>query len=137
MSYSRVLRVPLELWKELRVPLRVEVQDSGLHLSHGGELNFLLKLGGYTWFLLCCDGASSHDVLGRLASLGMCRLASLLLQCVGDYSLVLAWDFSLDMVGVNSVVVLVSFSLVVVFNLLSSCVVRVVSISSRRAPLYV
>ena len=55
----------------------------------------------------------------------------------GGYSLVLAWDFSLDMVGVNSVVVLVSFSLVVVFNLLSSCVVRVVSISSRRAPLYV
>ena len=61
----------------------------------------------------------------------------LLLSCEGDYSLVLAWDFSLDMVGVNSVVVLVSFSLVVVFNLLSSCVVRVVSISSRRAPLYV
>ena len=86
------LRVPLELW---------------------WEFSFLLKLGGYTWFLLCCDGASSHDVLGRLASLGMCRLASLLLQCVGDYSLVLAWDFSLDMVGVNSVVM--------VSSILSSC----------------
>ena len=42
--------------------------DSGFHLSSGGELSFLLKLGGYTWFLLCCDGASSRDVLGQLVS---------------------------------------------------------------------
>lgn len=37
----------------------------------------------------------------------------LLLSCEGDYSLVLAWDFSLDMVGVNSVVM--------VSSILSSC----------------
>ena len=81
------------------------MRDSRFHLSRGRGLSFLLKLGGYTWFLLCCDGASSCDVLGRLVSSGMCRLASLLFQCVGDYSLVLAWDFSLDMDGINPVVV--------------------------------
>ena len=41
------LRVPLELW---------------------WEFSFLLKLGGYTWFLSCFDGASSRDVLGLLVS---------------------------------------------------------------------
>ena len=59
---------------------------------------------------------SSHVVLGPpfvmfwddWSLVGMCRLASLLLQCVGDCSLVLAWDFSLDMVRVNSVVVVSS-----------------------------
>ena len=45
---------------------------------------------------------SSHVVLGPpivmswgdWSLVGMCRLAFLLLQCAGDYSLVLAWDFS-------------------------------------------
>ena len=34
---------------------------------------------------------------------GMFRVASVLLQCVGGYSLVLARDYSLLVVGVNSI----------------------------------
>ena len=76
-----------------------------------GNSVFLSSWGGcYIWFL------SSHVVLGPplvmfwddWSLVGMCRLASLLLQCAGDCSLVLAWDFSLDMVRVNSVVVVSS-----------------------------
>ena len=65
--------------------------------------------------------SSSHVVTGPSLMMswgdwslaGMCRLASLLLQCAGGCSLVLAWDFSLVRVGVNSVVV--------VGSILSSC----------------
>ena len=63
--------------------LQVAVHDL-VPLEPWQETHFSSQVGGYTWFLSCCAGASSHDVLGRLASLGMCRLASLLLQCAGD-----------------------------------------------------
>ena len=108
MSYSRVLRAPLELWKELRVPLRVAVEDSGLHLSHGRELNFFSSWGATHGSSCVVMGPPLMMSWGDWPIVGMCRLASLLLQCAGDCSLVLAWDFSLDMVRVNSVVVVSS-----------------------------
>ena len=80
-SCNRGLGFPLELWlvtlgtqNSSRVVARTQgsslfaVQDSGFHLSCGRELSFLLKLGGYIWFLSCCFGASYRDVLGRLVS---------------------------------------------------------------------
>ena len=81
------------------------VQGSWFHLSRGRKLTFLLKLGAIH--------GSSHVVLGlplvmswgNWCLVGMFRLASLLLQCAGDYSLVLTWNFSLDMFRVNSVAV--------------------------------
>ena len=42
---------------------------------------------------------------GDLSLAGVCRMAPVLWQCVGSYSLVLAWIFSLVVVGVNSVFV--------------------------------
>ena len=58
---------------------------------------------------------------------GMCRVAPILLQCVGSYSLVLAWVCTLALIGVNSVVV--------VCKLLSSRGVSFISISSRGSPI--
>lgn len=56
----------------------------------------------------------SRDILGRLVSSRDVQVGfSRVIMCVGDYSLVLTWDFSVDMVGVNSVVV--------VGSILSSC----------------
>lgn len=59
---------------------------------------------------------------------------SYLVARVGSYSLVLAWDFSIVVVRVNSVVGLILSSC---GKLLSSCGVRFVSISSRAGPFYV
>ena len=77
-SFSVNLGVPFKLQQgtqnSSRVVARTQgsslfaVQDSGFHLSCGRELSFLLKLGGYIWFLSCCFGASYRDVLGRLVS---------------------------------------------------------------------
>ena len=41
--------------------------ESGFHLIRGGELSFLIKLGGVLHMvplLSCCAGTSSRDVLG-------------------------------------------------------------------------
>ena len=54
-------------------------------------------------------------------------MAPILLQCVGSYSLVLAWVCTLALIGVNSVVV--------VCKLLSSRGVSFISISSRGSPI--
>ena len=90
-------RVPLEPWQGTRDFSQVggSVQGSS-RVAMGPPVNF-------PW------GISS------LA--GMCRVDSVLLQCVGAYSLVLAWVFTLEMVGVNSVIM--------VCLILSSCGMQV------------
>ena len=51
-------------------------------------------------------GQPPHELSCVDSSLaGMCSMASLLLQFPSGYSLVLAWVFTLVVVGVNSVVV--------------------------------
>ena len=54
---------------------------------------------------------------GSSSLAAMCRVAPALLQCVGGYSLVLARDYFLLVVGVNSIGV--------VGSILSSCGVQV------------
>ena len=83
-SCSIGLTVPLEPWWG--------TQDSS-------------RVGGYSGFLSTCGGASSQVVLGRLVSSRDVQSASCLFPILGGYSLVLAWDFSIVVVGVNSVVV--------------------------------
>ena len=65
-------------------------------------------------------------------------MAPVLWQCVGGYSLVLAWVFIFSSCGRGQLCTCgIDFSLVLVYKILYSCDVMIISISSREAPLYV
>ena len=119
-SSSGRLRVPVKLQQVTQSSSRVLVGSQGssqvvawdteFHSSHGRELGVPLELGGVfrvhlklPWGLLSTSPGTSCLVQGCSGGGG-----SVLLQCVGAYSVVLAWVFTLDIVGVNSVVVVCS-----------------------------
>lgn len=64
-----------------------------------------VPLGLRRVFLSCCVGASCRVVLGSFISCRDVKGGSFLVAMLGGYLLVLVWVFILDMVGVNSVVV--------------------------------
>ena len=79
------LRVPLELW----------------WVTWG----FSRVWEGYSGSLSTCGGGSSRVVLGQLVSRRDVQGGSCLVAMSGGYSLDLAWNCSIIVVGVNSVVV--------------------------------
>ena len=83
---------------------RVVAGNLGFHASCHGDLGFPFMLGWYSGFLTC-SGASSHVVLGQLISSRDVQGGSCLVAMFQGYSLLLAWDFSIFVVGFNSVVV--------------------------------
>ena len=82
--------------------------DEGLHWSHGGKLGVLLKLCWYSEFLLTRDGTSCQVSLGQLVPSMDVQGGSYLVAMTGGCSPVLAWEYSLLVVRVNSVVAEVS-----------------------------
>ena len=96
----------------------------------------LLELKGCSVLISSCHGASCQVVLGHFISCREVQGCSCLVAMLVGYSLVLAWVFTLDMVEVNSVVVVGSIP--------SSCGVQAplllwcegISLSSRGVPLY-
>ena len=96
--------------------LRVAARDSELLWSFGGNSGFISCCStgprvtlGLWWGIQCAYpvavGLSLELSRGNSSLAGMCRMAPVLQQCVGGYSLVLAWIFSIAVVRVNSVFV--------------------------------
>ena len=79
-------------------------QDAGFRWIHGTEFGVLLELGWYSGFQAACSGASCQVLLWQLFSSRDLQGGSCLVAMTGDYSLVLARDYSLLVVRVNSVV---------------------------------
>ena len=77
---------------------------AGLHWSPGGEVGVLLELGWYSGFQAACSGASCQVLLWQLFSSRDLQGGSCLVAMTGDYSLVLARDYSIIVVRVNTVV---------------------------------
>ena len=82
----------------------VPVWDAGFHCSHGGKLGVLLELCWYSGFLLICNGTSCRVPLGKLVSIRDVQGGSYLVAMMGGCSLVLARDYSIIVVRVNTVV---------------------------------
>ena len=97
---------PLELQPGTRASTLVAMGISGFHSSWGGTQGSSRLAVGPPLML----------PWGNSSLAGMFRVAPVLLQCVGGYSLVLTRDYCLLVVGVNSVVV--------VGSILSSCGVQ-------------
>ena len=125
-SCSGDLGVYLELQRKTWGSSRVAAGDSELLSRCNGNSVFLLccSLGlrvplelwwvtwgfsrvweGYLGFLLSCRGASSRVALGKFISSRDVQSGSCLVAMSGGYSLDLAWNCSIIVVGVNSVVV--------------------------------
>lgn len=98
---------------------QVVAWDTGFHSSHGGELGISLELGGVFRVHLELPWGILSTSLGAFHLLQGC--ARWVLSCCNVW--VLAWVFTLEMVGVNSVVV--------VCLILSSCGVQVPLLSSE------
>ena len=79
-------------------------QDAGFRWIHGTEFGVLLELGWYSGFLATCGGASCRVLFGRLISSRDVHGGLCLVAVTGGCSLVLKRDFSIIVVGVNSVV---------------------------------
>ena len=69
------------------------------------EDGVLLDLGWFSGFVTTCSGASCRVLLGQLISSMDVQGGSCLVAMSGGYSLDLAWNCSIIVVGVNSVVV--------------------------------
>ena len=165
MNCDRELGVPLEWQQQSQTSSQIEARNLIFLSRCDGKLGVAAKDSELLWsfvgnsgFILCCSagprvtielwwgmqcasqvavGLSLELPRGNSSLAGMCRMASVLQQSVGGYSLVLAWIFSLVVVGVNSVLWWIRFSLVVLCKILYSCGVNFISISSRGASLYV
>ena len=90
---------------------QVVAWDTGFHSSPGGELGFSLELGGVFRVHLELPWGILSTSLGAFHLLQGC--ARWVLSCCNVW--VLAWVFTLEMVGVNSVVV---------YSILCSCGVQ-------------
>ena len=77
---------------------------AGLHWSPGGEVGVLLELGWYSGFQVACSGASCQVLLWQLFSSRDLQGGSCLVAMTGGYSVILARDYSIIVVGVHSVV---------------------------------
>ena len=75
--------------------------DSGFHSIHDGEFRVPLNLQGYSGVLSTYDGASSRVVLQKLISSRDVQDGSCLVAMSGGNSLVLAWYFSILVVGIS------------------------------------
>ena len=104
-SCIKGLRTPLKMQWELSVPLELQLGSQGSTRAVVGNLGFLSSLEGYSGSLSTCGGASSQVVLGQLVSSRDVQGGSCLVAMSGGYSLDLAWNCSIIVVGVNSVVV--------------------------------
>ena len=80
-------------------------QDSGLLWRRGVEDGVLLELGWFSGFVTTCSGASCRVLLGQLISSMDVQGGSCLVAMMGEWSLDLARDYSLVIVGVHSVIV--------------------------------
>ena len=81
---------------------------AGLHWSRGREVGVLLELGWYSGFLAACSGASCQVLFWQFFSSRDLQGGSCLFAMTGDYSLVLARDYSIIVVGIHSVIAGVS-----------------------------
>ena len=104
-SCIKGLRAPLKMQWELSVPLELQLGSQGSTRAVVGNLGFLSSLEGYSGSLSTCGGASSQVVLGQLVSSRDVQGGSCLVAISGGYSQDLAWNCSIIVVGVNSVVV--------------------------------
>ena len=77
----------------------------GLQWSRGREVGVLLELGWYSGFLATWGGATCQVFLRQLVSSSNVHGGSCLVAMTGGCSVVLARDYSILVVGVNSVVV--------------------------------
>ena len=69
------------------------------------EDGVLLELGWFSGFVTTCSGASCRVLLGQLISSMDVQGGSCLVAMMGEWSLDLARDYSLVIVGVHSVIV--------------------------------
>ena len=144
LNCDRELRVPHEWQQQSRTSSEVEAGNLVFLLRCGGKLGIATRDLDLLWSFGRNSGFISYCSMGPRVTLelwwgmqcdspvvvrlslelsrsnsslaGMCRMAPVSQQCVGGYSLFLAWIFSLVVVGVNSVFV--------VDSIFSSCAVQ-------------